>query len=325
MSGITYYHILGISSDATDDEVAAAFRRKVKQWHPDICRHPDAEERMREINKAAGVLCDPERRARYDRALGKKDIPDIREPGSAPSGHNVPRGQGWSFRGFFRAAGSFPFRIRKGALVYAATGCAALLIFVMLVAAAWTALPLLSTPLHPVLSTPSDSNPAFPVILPDKEDRLQEEGDVRFAAGDYEGALAAYNAIIAQNPAAAERDIWYNRGTAQNALGMYNEALESFDRILQASPEDSFALAQKGAALIGLGRYEESLQYTDRALNQGSDTGWIWNNRGIALSGLGQQKEARVAFENANIFSGQPGSSALYQNVVVKPLSLSGF
>ena len=129
MSGITYYHILGISSDATDDEIAAAFRRKVKQWHPDICRHPDAEERMREINKAAEVLCDPERRARYDRAYIRKDISDIREPGYAPTGKTTPRKQGWSFWGFVQSAGSFPFRISRGTLIYAATGCAAFLIF----------------------------------------------------------------------------------------------------------------------------------------------------------------------------------------------------
>jgi hypothetical protein len=324
MSRITYYHILGVSSDATEDEITGAFRRKVKQWHPDICTHPDAEERMREINEAAEILCDPERRARYDRALAGKD--PLESPAAVRTDKHGKSGWSWfpSARGFGKGHPPYPFTIGKEALRFVVTGGAALVIFGILLVAAWTAVPFLSAPAGSPASGGLPEQPVLSLSLTADTGQLKDDGDQRLNEGDYRGALAAYDAIIAQNPEIRERDIWYNRGIAQNALGLYTDASDSFDRALSISPEDSFALAQKGAALIGLKKYEESLQYTDRALNQGSDTGWIWNNRGIALESLGQNKEARIAFENAGIFSGQQGSE-LYRTIVVQPVSLTGF
>ena len=323
MSRITYYHILGVSSDATDDEIAAAFRRKVKQWHPDVCRHPDAEERMREINEAAGVLCDPERRARYDRALAGKG--SFEPPGAAPHPDDAGAGIFSRFRPFRRPAkAAAPFRVKRETVRFAATGCAALFVLCILAALLLMALPLSGgSPVVPA-ATGSADLPAGTLTGAQDAVLLQDEGDRLLASGDYGGALLAYDEIIAQNPAVTDRDFWYNRGTAQNALGLYSEAAESFDAALRDSPEDTFALAQKGAALLGLGNYEESLRYTDRALDRGSDAGWIWNNRGIALAGIGQDKEARAAFENAAVLSGQPASE-LYRNVVLKASSSPGF
>ena len=62
-----YYRILGVSRDATAEEVKKAFRRLARKYHPDISREPDAEARMQEINEANAVLSDPEKRAAYDR------------------------------------------------------------------------------------------------------------------------------------------------------------------------------------------------------------------------------------------------------------------
>lgn len=323
MTKITYYHILGVSSDATEDEITAAFRRKVKQWHPDISSHPDSEERMREINKAAEILCDPERRARYDRALSLRKPFEIRraarpEPdgaGSAPHCWDSGKGSG--------VFAPFPFRIPQETVRYAVTGGTALLIFGILIITAITALPLFSGATGSAgAGTAGDIGVTPPASQ--QTGLIEAEGNERLSAGDYEGALSAYNAVIAQNPSLGGRELWYNRGIAQNALGRYGEAAESFDHVLAVTPEDSFALAQKGAALIGLGRFEESLQYTDRALNGDSDTAWIWNNRGIALAGIGQQKEARLAFENAGIFAGR-SDSAMYRTIVLSPASLAGF
>jgi tetratricopeptide (TPR) repeat protein len=316
MTRITYYHILGVSSDATDDEIAAAFRRRVKQWHPDISRHPDAEERMREINEAAEILCDPERRVRYDRALaGKAPFESATLPKQSPDAG--------SFFTKYGSAALFLFGFRKETLRFAATGFAALLILAGIVLAAILVFPLVAEPFSPQGGIAARDS-IIPAVSPDDTLPVQQEGDERFAAGDYTGALLAYNAVIAQNPAIAKRDLWYNRGIALKTLGLYPEAAESFDRVLQISPGDSPALAQKGAALIGLSRYEESLYYTDLALSGDSNTAWIWNNRGIALIGLGQQKEARAAFENAMVFSGRPGNT-LYQDVVVRQGMITRF
>lgn len=62
-----YYEVLGVSKNATDEEIKRAYRKKAKECHPDL--HPDdkgAVERFKELNEANEVLSDPDKRARYD-------------------------------------------------------------------------------------------------------------------------------------------------------------------------------------------------------------------------------------------------------------------
>jgi molecular chaperone DnaJ len=67
MSDSDFYDILGVNRNAGDDEIKAAFRKLARQYHPDVNKQPDAEEKFKEINEAYGVLSDPTKRARYDR------------------------------------------------------------------------------------------------------------------------------------------------------------------------------------------------------------------------------------------------------------------
>ena len=56
------YKVLGISRDATKDEIKKAYRQKAKEYHPDL--HPDdpqAAEKMNEINEAYDMLNNPEK------------------------------------------------------------------------------------------------------------------------------------------------------------------------------------------------------------------------------------------------------------------------
>ena len=63
-----FYDILGVSRDATTEEIKKAFRRLARESHPDANpEDPTAEARFREIAEAYEVLSDPERRHRYDR------------------------------------------------------------------------------------------------------------------------------------------------------------------------------------------------------------------------------------------------------------------
>ena len=64
----TYYEILGVSEDASFEEIRAAFRERAREYHPDRNPSPDAVDRMAEVNEAYEVLRDEEQRAAYDRA-----------------------------------------------------------------------------------------------------------------------------------------------------------------------------------------------------------------------------------------------------------------
>lgn len=61
------YEILGISRNATQEDIKKAYRKMAKKYHPDIYKGDDAEERFKEINAAYEILSDEQKRAAYDR------------------------------------------------------------------------------------------------------------------------------------------------------------------------------------------------------------------------------------------------------------------
>ncbi|WP_049925019.1 DnaJ domain-containing protein [Halopiger goleimassiliensis] len=65
--GETYYEILGVDTDATQEEIRAAYRERVLETHPDHNDDDDAAEQFKRVARAEGVLTDEAERARYDR------------------------------------------------------------------------------------------------------------------------------------------------------------------------------------------------------------------------------------------------------------------
>ena len=62
-----YYEVLGVSKTASKDEIKSAFRKKAKQYHPDLNKdNPDAAEKFKEAQEAYEVLSDEGKRKMYD-------------------------------------------------------------------------------------------------------------------------------------------------------------------------------------------------------------------------------------------------------------------
>jgi curved DNA-binding protein len=76
-----YYEIMGVSRDASADDIKRAYRRLARKYHPDVSKEPDAEQRFKEMAEAYEVLKDPEKRKAYDQ-FGKdwKAGQDFRPP-----------------------------------------------------------------------------------------------------------------------------------------------------------------------------------------------------------------------------------------------------
>ena len=61
-----YYEILGVSRDATDEDIKRSFRKLAKQYHPDVNKEAGAEEKFKEIGEAYAILSDATKRKQYD-------------------------------------------------------------------------------------------------------------------------------------------------------------------------------------------------------------------------------------------------------------------
>lgn len=61
------YQTLNISENASADEIKKAYRKLARQYHPDVNKSPEAEEKFKEINGAYEILSDPQKKAEYDR------------------------------------------------------------------------------------------------------------------------------------------------------------------------------------------------------------------------------------------------------------------
>lgn len=79
-----YYEILGVSKDASLDDIKKAYRTLAKKYHPDISTEPNAEEKFKEVQKAYDCLSDEEKRRNYDQ-FGTEEANPF---GSQASGFN---------------------------------------------------------------------------------------------------------------------------------------------------------------------------------------------------------------------------------------------
>jgi molecular chaperone DnaJ len=88
-----FYDVLGVSRDATEDEIKQAYRKKAAEYHPDVSEDPEAEEKFKKAQKAKEVLTDEEKRQMYDQ-LGHERFQQAEKRGGVGGGGAGGRGRG---------------------------------------------------------------------------------------------------------------------------------------------------------------------------------------------------------------------------------------
>jgi molecular chaperone DnaJ len=76
-----YYKILGVDKNASREDIKKAYKRLAKKFHPDVNKELGSAEKFKEINEAAAVLGDDQKRAQYDR-FGTAEFPGGAGPGA---------------------------------------------------------------------------------------------------------------------------------------------------------------------------------------------------------------------------------------------------
>ena len=216
-----YYHVLGLTEDASPEEIKAAFKRLAVKYHPD--KHPgrpEMEEKFKEINRAHQVLSDEYEKARFDVKLKYRQFSQTE---SRPYSYQPPHSDYWKNRNRARyASGKIDYRQNAIATAYAFG--ITFLIALVVMSAIWIKSSYDEHQLEKLLAerrttygeardffNAGDYKTAFELMTSLKYFRSDErdmknfknsmldniisKGDEKFENGNYEGAIALYELV----------------------------------------------------------------------------------------------------------------------------------
>lgn len=101
MAFIDYYNVLGLSKNASEDDIKKAYRKLARKYHPDLNPNDEsAQKKFQQINEANEVLSDPEKRKKYDEYGENWKHADEFEKARQQQGAYSSGGFGDGFNGF---------------------------------------------------------------------------------------------------------------------------------------------------------------------------------------------------------------------------------
>ncbi len=126
---------------------------------------------------------------------------------------------------------------------------------------------------------------------------LHLKGLLLCESGEWQQALKTFEIILNLNP--NEYKAWGNHGNALFKLGRYEEAIASYDRAIEIKPDLEKGWSFRGDALSSLERYEEAVTSYNHAIKIKPDDDMVINCIGFALIMLNRHQEALKNFDSA--------------------------
>src|SRR5579863_5972639 len=147
------------------------------------------------------------------------------------------------------------------------------------------------------------------------------KGSALHQAGDFAGALAAYDAALRIDPQVAL--FHYDRGNSLIMLRRVEEAIGAYDRCLALEPNSAPAHYNRALALIQLQRWQDALESLDMLVRKYPGMADAWNNRSGVLHALGRREEALESLKP--VFQLRPSDARAFYNAGAMLLSLNRF
>ncbi|MCP1715274.1 tetratricopeptide (TPR) repeat protein [Methanocalculus alkaliphilus] len=140
-------------------------------------------------------------------------------------------------------------------------------------------------------------SPSAAVAIDAEASEIFFRGNQLFDAGEYEAALASYDAVLRIDRGYAEA--WANRGAALYQLNRHSAALRSFSRAVDLSPDLVIAWEGLGNVCAALDNPEEAAACYREVITLDPTAASAWAALGDALLELGMYQESQRAYEEA--------------------------
>ncbi len=125
----------------------------------------------------------------------------------------------------------------------------------------------------------------------------RETADELFNAGEYQQAVEAYDRVLAADP--QDYYAYGQRGECYRMLSRYDEAIADFDRAIELNPDNSWAMATRGECYRAKEQYDLAIQDLDRALELQPDYAWALASRADAWRLKSDYDKALADFNRA--------------------------